>query len=260
MKKIGLVLSGGGARGLAHIGVIKELEKLDMTICAIAGCSMGAVIGAFYASGKTAEEIEEFVLNHKIIDFLDISISRQGLNKTDKLEKKINEFIGIKTFRKLNIPLYINATNISKGKERVFSTGNIFRAIRASISVPGIFAPLKLGDDYYIDGGVLNQTPFSILPKDITHYLIVNVFPYEKSWDKEGISITSLLENSLKLMQNEMSKIKLEKLKKQRYAIIEPKLGKYRVIEKRKHFEDIIRRGQLAAKSKKRKIIEVIRD
>jgi NTE family protein len=259
-KKIGLVLSGGGSRGLAHIGALKELEKLNIKFSAIAGCSMGAIIGVLYASGKTAEEIDEFISSKKIIDFFDFSFSKLGIKKTKKLQKLIEEFIGFKTFQKLKIPLYINATNLSQGREVVFSSGNIFTAIRATIAVPGVFAPVQKGNDYYIDGGVLNQNPFSILPPQIDKYIIINASPYQGLKGYKKIDAMTLLDASLKLMQNEILKLKLEKLaENKKYVLVEPSLGNYSLIEFRSKEREIINKGAKAIRDNLSKIKNIVK-
>jgi NTE family protein len=247
MKKTALILSGGGSRGLAHIGVLRELERLDIKLSAIAGCSIGAIIGAMYASGKNSEEIDEFITSKKLTDIFDFSISRLGINKTKKLQKLLEDFIGFKTFQKLKIPLYINATNLSQGREVVFSSGNLFNAIRASIAVPGIFSPLKKDEHYYVDGGVLNQSPFSVLPEDINNYLIINVSPYHGLKGHKKIDTRVLLETSLKLMQNEIMHLKLKNLAKDKnYVLIEPELDNHSLIESRSREREIINKGARA--------------
>ncbi len=260
MKKIGLVLGGGGSRGLAHIGVLKELEKLNINFSAIAGCSMGAIIGVLYAAGKTAQEIDDFISSKRLVDFFDFSISRLGINKTDKLQKLIEDFIGFKTFQKLKIPLYINATNLSQGREVIFSKGNLFKAIRASISVPGVFAPVQKDNSYYVDGGVLNQNPFSILPPEIDKYLIINASPYQGLGAYKKIDTMVLLDASLKLMQNEIMDLKLKTLSKdKKYVLIEPRLGNYSLIESSSKEREIINKGAKAIKDDLVEIKKIIR-
>jgi NTE family protein len=257
-KKIGLVLSGGGTRGLAHIGVLESIEKLNIKIDYVAGCSIGAIIGAFYAAGKSSEEIKEFILKHKLIDFFDFSFSNVGIKKTKKLQEKIDSFLGCKSFKDLKIPLFINATNISKGKEKVFSSGNLFKAIRASISVPGVFAPVKNNQNWFVDGGVINQVPFDILPSNVSKFIIVNASPFEKFKNISKMNLVSLLDSSLKLMQVEIFKEKISNLDKNDYVFIEPNLDKNFILENRKKFKSIIKKGRIATNKKKKEIIAKI--
>lgn len=248
-NKIGLVLSGGGTRGVAHLGVLSELEKADIKVDAIAGCSIGSIVGAFYAAGKTIKEILDFTINSKIYKLVNLSVSTLGISKTLKMQKVIMDFIGVTTFEELKIPLYITALNISKGKEIVFSKGDLWTAIRASISVPGLFAPIKIKNDYYIDGAVAHQHPFSAFPKKINKYIIVNVSPYSKLND-DNMNLMLLLETSIKYMQNEISRLHLEKLDRSEYVLVSPKLGDHGMLMTKKHFKNIFDLGVLAAQKK----------
>lgn len=259
MTKIGLVLSGGGARAMAHIGVLKILEKANIKIDAIAGCSMGGIIGAFYAAGKTAAEIEEFFLKYKRYQFFDFTISRLGIKSANKFHKLMDEFIGLKRFGELNIPLYINATNISRGKEVVFSSGDLFNAIRASTAVPGIFAPLKIKNNYYIDGGVVNNAPVSILPQKIKKFIIVNVAAYGKMDSKKVPSLIALLKSSGALAVDLMIKLRIKEIPENNYILIKPNLRKHHMLQDRKYYREIIKKGERAARRKmpeiKRKLL-----
>ena len=258
MTKIGLVLSSGGFKGLAHIGVLKALEENNIKISAIAGCSMGAIIGAYYAAGKTPEEIEEFSVKQTFRSVLNFSISKLGLDKLTKMKELIEEFTGVTKFRQLKIPLYINATNITQKKEVVFHHGELFRAIRASIAIPGIFAPLKIRNDYYVDGGVLNNLPVSILPKKIKKYIIVDAIAYEKQGRKEILTIKGVMEQSILTGMKKLTEIKLEKIPKEDYVMIKPKTTTI-IIPNELKFRHTVREGELATWKKmpeiKRKLL-----
>ncbi len=243
----GLVLSGGALRGLSHIGVLKAIEKLDIKIHAITGCSMGAIIGYLYASGKTAKEIEQFVMKYKFYSLFDFSISKLGIKKTTKLKNALYDFTGIKKFKDLKIPLYINATNISTEKEIVFKSGDIFNAIRASIAFPGLFAPIKKRKQFIIDGGVLNQVPFDIFPKKPDNLIIVKLRFFDKLDSK--INIARLIEASIGLMQEQIFRLKLNSLKTN-HIIIEPNVSNYALIINKKLFKKIILKGELSALKK----------
>ncbi|MBT6691032.1 patatin-like phospholipase family protein [Candidatus Parcubacteria bacterium] len=259
MKKTALVLSGGGARGMAHIGVLKVLDKLNVNVSVIAGCSVGGVIGAFYASGKTGEEIEDFILSNKIYKNFDFSLNTLGIKNLNKLEKLFLEFIGKDNFADLKIPLYINATNISSGSEVVFDRGNLMKAIRASIAVPGIFSPAKINNQYYIDGGVLNQVPFSIIPKNIKHYVMVNVSPYKSLGKKQRINLLDVLGASIKIMQQEITTEKIKSVPKDSYVLLTPNTSPYGLLETEKKFKEIIKFGELEAKRKKSEILKLLK-
>ena len=259
MVKIGLVLSGGAFKGLAHVGVLKVLKENNIKVDAVAGCSMGAIIGAFYAAGRTPQEIEDFVVKQNFRSVLNFSIksfSKLGIQNLSKMKKLIEDFTGVKRFSELKIPLYINATNITKEKEVVFSRGELFRAIRASISIPGIFAPVKIKNDYYVDGGVLNNTPVSILPNNIKKYIISDAVSYEKLDTKKGMGIKDIVEKSILLMMHKITETNLKNIPKKDYVLVKPKLSKEYTLPKEAKFRQIIKEGEIATW---RKILEIKR-
>lgn len=255
MKKVALVLSGGGTRGLAHIGVLKVLDQLDLKFDYMAGCSIGAIIGAAYAAGKSAQEIEDFILSQNTYSLFNLSVSGLGLSGSQSLEKALAKFLPVKNFKQLKTPLFINATNLSQGKEVIFSRGDILTAIRASIAVPGIFVPAKIKNNHYADGGVLNQVPHSILPSDTTHFLVVNASPFEKMGVKKNLKLVDVLAASLKMMQTEIIYLKLAFIPKDNLVLLEPDLHQRRFLERGRHFTAIIRQGELAAS---KQILEIL--
>jgi len=174
-QKIALVLSGGGARGLAHIGVIEELEKQGFEITSIAGTSMGALIGGVYAAGKM-EEYKNWIYTLDKLDIfklLDFTFSSNGLVKGDKILNKMKSFIPSKNIEDLNIDYTAVATDIVNEKEFIFTSGDIFEAIRASISIPTVFVPVKIGDSLLVDGGVTNNIPIKHVKRHKNDILVV---------------------------------------------------------------------------------------
>ncbi len=160
-QKISLVLSGGGARGIAHIGVIEELEKQGFEIYSIAGTSMGALVGGVYALGKM-NELKDWLYSLdkiKVFSLIDFTFNFQGLIKGDKVLNKMKEFISDQRIEDLEIPYVALATDILNKKEVVFTKGSIYRAIRASIAIPTVIEPLKTDKTLLVDGGVLNNIP-----------------------------------------------------------------------------------------------------
>ena len=144
-KKVALVLSMGGARGIAHIGVIEELLKQGFEITSIAGSSMGALVGAMYASGQM-EVCKEWLYSwdkHKMWQLADISLSREGLVKGNRFIKELKEKIPDMNIENLPIPYVALATDIAHRKEVAFDKGNLHDAVRASISIPLLFYPLR---------------------------------------------------------------------------------------------------------------------
>jgi NTE family protein len=168
-KKIGLALGGGGARGLAHIGVLKVLRQAGIKIDFIAGTSMGALIGAVYALGLDMAEIEKEVISFDkkkaIISLFDFGKPGSSILKGDKIYRYIDALLLGKHFSETNIPFKAVATDLETGEEIILDKGKIVDAIMASISVPGIFPPVKIGSTYLIDGGVVNPTPIDVVKK-----------------------------------------------------------------------------------------------
>jgi len=162
-QKVALVLSGGGAKGLAHIGVIEEIDRQGFEISSIAGTSMGSVIGAVYALGKM-EEFKQWMYTFDKLDvfkLLDFTFSSQGLIKGDKVFKKMKEFIDDSDIENLRIPFTAVAVDVINKKEVVFDKGGVYDAIRASVAIPTVITPVKTKDGLLVDGGVLNNIPFS---------------------------------------------------------------------------------------------------
>jgi NTE family protein len=185
-QKVALVLSGGGARGIAHIGVIEELEKNDFEISSIAGTSMGAVVGGVYASGKL-EAYKDWLYTldkMKLFNLLDFSFTTEGLVKGDKLFHKMKEFISDQNIEDFSLPYAAVAADIINKKEVIFTEGNVFNAIRASVAIPTVLTPVKTEHGLLVDGGVIDNIPIAYVkrqPGDILIAVNVNAdIPYIK--------------------------------------------------------------------------------
>ncbi len=154
--RIALVLGGGAARGFAHIGVLKILESSGIPIHMIVGTSAGSFVGSFYAYGLNAYQIQKLSLEIQRGDIADFTIPDNGFIKGDLLEEYVNRMVRNTTMEKMRIPFYAVATELPKGKETVFATGNTGKAVRASCSIPGVFNPAMIGNKMYVDGGVVS--------------------------------------------------------------------------------------------------------
>lgn len=173
-KNISLVLGSGGARGLAHIGVIHWLEEHDFHIQSVSGCSMGALIGGIYAAGML-DEYESWVRAIKktdIVKLLDLSWGKSGLVKGDKIINTLTELVGDVVIEDLPVAFTAVATDILHGKEVWINSGSLFDAIRASISLPLFFTPFRFNGIDLIDGGVLNPVPIAPTFGDTTDLTI----------------------------------------------------------------------------------------
>lgn len=163
--KIGLALGSGGLRGLAHVGVLRVLEREAIPVDYMAGCSIGSLIGALYASGLALDDIEKLAKHLKRRHWLDFVIPKMGLFSGDRVLNMIQILTKKKTFDQLQIPLSVVATELHEGKEVVFDSGDVASAVRASVSVPGIFVPFEIDNMMLVDGAVLNPTPIDVVRK-----------------------------------------------------------------------------------------------
>lgn len=179
---IGLALGGGGARGFCHIPVLQSMDDLGVKASHISGTSMGAIIGAIYASGTRPAEIREIIEGmviqqgdgikdifqkpglRKWFDLIDLNFFKKGgVIKGGKIVEFLHEIIGVDSFEELDIPLTIVATDFHTGEEVLFDSGPLMPAVRASMSLPGLFEPVLFQDRLLIDGGVVNPVPHDLL-------------------------------------------------------------------------------------------------
>ncbi len=200
-QKVALVLSSGGPRGFAYIGAIEELESRGYEITSVAGTSIGSLIGGIYAAGKL-EEVKEWLFDldaWKVFSLMDISISFSHLVKGDRIIEALKEIVPDTDIENLRIPYKAIATDFYTGEEVVFETGNLFKAIRASISIPSLFRPAETDGRTLIDGGIANVIPLdrvSRTPGDIMVAFDVNAIDVEQikkiseddSWDEYNLS------------------------------------------------------------------------
>jgi len=201
---IGVALGGGGVRGLAHILALEVLDDLGIQPVAIAGTSMGSIIGALYASGLSGREIRERLAAHTIssqddlssiyqkkknlikwLKVLKPSLAGSGLLNVDGFMRYLMEGMRVETFDELKIPLQVVATDYHLGEAVVFSEGPLRPAIRASISIPGIFVPVEVEGRILVDGGLTNQVPYNILQESCDVTVAIDVGPTRDQKDSE---------------------------------------------------------------------------
>ncbi len=201
-KPVSLVLSSGGSKGLAHIGVINELEKQGFQISSVSGSSIGSVIGGIYAMNKLPEYSNWVkTLNQKNIwGLLDFTVSTNGLLKGEKVFDKMKTFIPDMPIEKMSIPFAAVATDILNEKEIVFRSGSFYEAIRASVAIPTIITPVKYKDTILVDGGVLNPVPTEYVARNDNDILIVvNLYGQRKDEIKKSNLIKAKNQSSTKL-------------------------------------------------------------
>ncbi len=231
MKKIGLSLGAGGARGLAHIIILEAFEELNIKPHIISGSSIGALVGAAYASGLTTKEmkesVEELILSKnfkftefykkydvfKIIDMLDLSMSTTGFFKGNKFISFYKKKMKTYKFSNLEIPIKIVATEYWNKKEHHFTSGNLIDAVRASYALPTLFTPMKLGAGLYMDGGMVNPLPYDIIQDECDYVVAIDVSSKKGIGNKQIPNALDSLFASFQIMQNSVltQKLKLSK-------------------------------------------------
>jgi NTE family protein len=174
--KIGLVLSGGVARGIAHIGIVKFLEEKQVKINAISGVSAGSIIGAFMAAEYSYENILKILKGVNFFTIMRLSFSSGGFLKSEKIQALYEKYLP-KTFEELSIPLTISATDVSSGNTVFFDKGDLYKPILASCCVPMVFEPVRIDEAYLVDGGMLNNLPVEPLVNHCDRIIGVHVNP-----------------------------------------------------------------------------------
>ena len=186
-KSVALVLSSGGARGLAHIGVIEGLEAAGYKISAVSGTSMGAVVGGVYAAGNLKEYKEWMLKLDKLEVFrlIDFTFSTKGFIRGDKVFKEMRKFVHDKKIEDLNIPFAAVACDLMKREEVVFKSGSLYTALRASAAIPTVIQPSVLNKKQLVDGGVMNPIPVDHVQKKEDDLVVISdvnaAIPYKKS-------------------------------------------------------------------------------
>jgi NTE family protein len=221
--KVHLVLGSGGARGIAHIAVIEELEKQGYEIIEVIGCSMGAVVGGIYAAGHL-EEYKNWLtsLSRKdVFDLLDFTFTKQGFVKGEKLFAKHLEVVGIQNIEDFELPFTAVATDMRHNEEVHFKSGDLYKALRASVSIPGFFVPVVDKDRVLVDGGVLNPLPVNLVDKEEGAIIVavnLNGKPhadYEKKASPDRIDevkkwFENLLPDSIKERRKQKPEVEME--------------------------------------------------
>ncbi|WP_245308312.1 patatin-like phospholipase family protein [Halalkalibacter urbisdiaboli] len=201
--KVGLALGSGGARGYAHIGVLKALEEESIPIDYIAGSSMGALIAGLYGVGHSTDYLERFATLFKRKYYLDFTVPKLGFVAGNKVKALIKMLSKGKRLEDLDPPVAVVATDIKRGERVVFRSGDFASAIRASIAIPGIFVPEKIDGKMLVDGGVIDRVPVSVVKEmgaDLTIAVNVSCFRMEP----DLTSIYDVILQSMDIMAREM--------------------------------------------------------
>ncbi|MGN1401779.1 MAG: patatin-like phospholipase family protein [Bacillus sp. (in: firmicutes)] len=202
---IGLALGSGGARGFAHIGVIKVLEEENIPVSYIAGTSIGALVGSLYAAGSDIDQLAKIVPRFKRKYYLDFTVPRMGLIKGSRIKEFIHFFTHGKRIEELSLPFAAVATNIRTGEKVVFRQGPVAEAVRASIAIPGIFMPETVDGELLVDGAVVDRVPVSVV-KEMGADFVIAVDVSSIKQDTEITSIFDVIMQSLDILQMELVK------------------------------------------------------
>lgn len=201
--KIGLALGSGGARGFAHLGVLKVLEDEGIQVDMIAGSSMGAMVGCFYASGLELTKLYKFSKGFKRKYYLDFTVPKMGFISGKRVKELIRIFTHNKRLEELNIPIRVVAADLLTGEKVVFQEGPVAEAVRASISIPGIFVPEKVNGRLLVDGGVVDRVPVSVV-KEMGADIVIAVDVSHVKVNTEITSIYDVIMQSLDILQMEL--------------------------------------------------------
>ncbi|WP_461532392.1 patatin-like phospholipase family protein [Sinomicrobium sp.] len=178
--RYGIALGGGGARGFAHLGVLKALEELGIKPDVISGVSAGAIAGAFIAGGFSPDEVFEIMKENRLGNFTSMQIPRDGLLNFDKLQHTIARYIPAKNIEDLPIPFYAAASNLNDGKVEYFHRGNLGKIVQASASIPVLFSPVNIDGKKYVDGGIFDNIPIAPLKEQCEITIAINISPTQR--------------------------------------------------------------------------------
>ncbi|QAT61569.1 patatin family protein [Acidilutibacter cellobiosedens] len=197
--KIGLALGSGSARGLAHIGVLRALEENNINIDFFSGSSAGALIGGLYCTGISPKMLKGLAIQVDKKTWLDFTVPNKGIVKGDRIEEILKIITGSRNIEDLDKKISIVSTNLNNAEEVVFTSGPLYKAIRASISIPGVFEPVKFHNEVLVDGGVVDRLPVSVL-KDMGADIIIASDVGFGSYQSRIFRIFDIIQQSIDIM------------------------------------------------------------
>lgn len=250
--KIGLALGAGGARGLAHIGVIQVLEEHHIPVDMVAGSSIGSLVGTLYAMGHDGDTLARFAQLCREKFFYDFTVSKMGIIQGKKIKELLYLITQRKRIEELPIPLTIVATDLTNGEKVLFQEGYVAEAIRASISIPGIFVPVEMNGKLLVDGSVVDRVPVSVV-KHMGADIIIAV---DISTLKKNVQVNSIVDvmlQSIDIMQHEM--VRFHELNAD--IVIRPNVREYS-LRSFEYVSELIQLGREATENQLAKIKEKI--
>ena len=245
--KLGLVLSGGGTRGVAHAGALKFLMEKNIQPEVLACCSAGSIVGTLYAIKKSPEEIMDFFKSIYFFNWHHFTFNKPGLISSMVFSEYLNPIFGEKTLDDLEIEVQIIATELISGKQKIFcGKDKIVDAVIASCSIPGITVPYIVGDEMFSDGGVLNNFPADIIHQDCEKLIGIFVSPLQEVTMNDLTSIRSVTTRAYELLSH---RTELHKFSYCDWLITSKKLANYGIFERSaQRLEEIFEIGYQAAK------------
>lgn len=244
IPKIGIALGSGGARGFSHLGVLKVLAENHIPIHFIAGSSMGALVGTLFAGGQDIEALYKLAATFKRKYYLDFTVPRMGFIQGERIKEYIRLFTFNKRLEEFDISMGIVATNLQTGKKKVFYEGLAAQAVRASISIPGVFVPEKIENNLYIDGGVIDRVPVSVA-REMGADIVIAVDCAHFGSNTEVQSIYDVMFQSIDIMQAEL----VRHIEIDADIMLKPDVSAFSS-RAYKNTKEIIRQGEIEAKKK----------
>lgn len=250
MIKIGLVLSGGGARGIAHLGIVKALNEVGIYPDMLAGTSAGAIAGAMIAAGYSPDDVLDIVTKTNLLKYFRPALSRMGLLKIESAEGLFLQHLPKNSFESLHLPLTIAATDVLAGQTVFYNSGELIKPLLASCCLPGIFEPVRHDHKVLIDGGVLNNLPVEPLEGHCDFLIGVHVNPYG---EKNNInSMRGVLQRSLYLAVNNHTRFKFSRFD---FVIEPPQMNTFDIFDV-KRAREIFVVGYRHAKSVRAELVK----
>ncbi len=252
--KIGVVLGGGGCRGIGHIGVLKAFEELGIKIDYLACCSAGSIVGALYAFGKTPAEIEAIAKSIKKRDITKGSIPFVKPAKTERLENVLNDIFGdLTVFSELKIPTAVICTDLKTGKEVDFDYGNVAKVVSASCAVPGVFTPVEYEGMNLVDGGLRNNVPVDVVRKMGANVVFAIDVNHLRGTGTQSTGTVSVLSATIGIMMQS----KVDQTLEMADLIFEPALETFSPL-KFEGVDEMIKIGYDTVMANKSKIIKML--
>ncbi len=235
--KTGLVLSGGGTRGFAHLGVIAALYEKGIKPDVISGTSAGAIAGAFIAAGKNPNEIRDMLKSGSFFKYTKLQLPKDGLMKLDGLKELFHNEISAKNLEDLEIPLFVTVSNLNTGNVEYHNTGILENTILASSSIPILFAPVKINGNLFVDGGLLDNMPIEPIKDDCERIIVSNISPLNPM-----DNIKNLIEIATRSFYMSVNS-NMKKVRKYASIYIEPEgIDKYEILS-RTHADELYELG-----------------